>query len=143
MVTMVKMRIMLVDDEERFLQTTQKMIAKKGYDALTAKSGEEALKKIEEELVHVVILDVKMPGMDGVETLKHIKQRFPLVEVIMLTGHATAESAVEGLKLGATDYLTKPTNIDDLITKAEEAYNKRVILEQKIQMAEAMKKSHI
>jgi len=143
MVTMVKMRIMLVDDEERFLQTTQKMIVKKGYDALTVTSGAECLKKLEEELVHVVILDVKMPGMDGVETLKHIKQRFPLVEVIMLTGHATAESAVEGLKLGATDYLTKPTNIDELIAKAEEAYNKRVFLEQKIQMAEAMKKSHI
>jgi DNA-binding NtrC family response regulator len=143
MVTMVKMRIMLVDDEERFLQTTQKMVAKKGYDALTAVSGEECLKKLEQELVHVVILDVKMPGMDGVETLKYIKQRFPLVEVIMLTGHATAESAVEGLKLGATDYLTKPTSIDDLITKAEEAFNKRVVLEQKIQMAEALKKSHI
>jgi len=143
MVTMVKMRIMLVDDEERFLQTTQKMISKKGYDALIAASGAECLKKLEEELVHVVILDVKMPGMDGVETLKHIKQRFPLVEVIMLTGHATAESAVEGLKLGATDYLTKPTSIEDLITKAEEAYNKRVVLEQKIQMAEAMKKASI
>lgn len=143
MVTMVKMRIMLVDDEERFLQTTQKMIAKKGYDALTATSGAECLKKLEDELVHVVILDVKMPGMDGVETLKLIKQRFPLVEVIMLTGHATAESAVEGLKLGATDYLTKPTSIEDLIAKAEEAYNKRVVLEQKIQMAEALKKSHI
>jgi DNA-binding response OmpR family regulator len=143
MVTMVKMRIMLVDDEERFLQTTRKMISKKGYDALTVTSGAECLKKLEEELVHVVILDVKMPGMDGVETLKHIKQRFPLVEVIMLTGHATAESAVEGLKLGATDYLTKPTSIDELIAKAEEAYNKRVVLEQKIQMAEAMKKSHI
>jgi DNA-binding response OmpR family regulator len=134
---------MLVDDEERFLQTTRKMIAKKGYDALTATSGAECLKKLEDELVHVVILDVKMPGMDGVETLKHIKQRFPLVEIIMLTGHATAESAVEGLKLGATDYLTKPTSIDELIAKAEEAYNKRVVLEQKIQMAEAMKKSHI
>jgi DNA-binding response OmpR family regulator len=143
MVTMVKMRIMLVDDEERFLQTTKKMIDKKGYDTLTATSGEECLKKLEEELVHVVILDVKMPGMDGVETLKHIKQRFPMVEVIMLTGHATAESAVEGLKLGATDYLTKPTNIDDLIAKTEEAYNRRLVLEQKIQMAEAMKKSQI
>ena len=143
MVTMVKMKIMLVDDEERFLQTTQKMIAKKGYDVLTATSGEECLKKLEDELVHVVILDVKMPGMDGVETLKHIKQKFPLVEVIMLTGHATAESAVEGLKLGATDYLTKPANIEDLIAKAEEAYNKRVVLEEKIQMAEALKKSHI
>jgi DNA-binding response OmpR family regulator len=140
---MVKMKIMLVDDEERFIQTTQKMIAKKGYDVLTATSGEECLKKLEDELVHVVILDVKMPGIDGVETLKHIKQKFPLVEVIMLTGHATAESAVEGLKLGATDYLTKPANIEDLIAKAEEAYNKRVVLEEKIQMAEALKKSHI
>ena len=143
MVTMVKMRIMLVDDEERFLQTTQKMIVKKGYDVLTAASGTECLEKLDNELVHVVILDVKMPGMDGVETLKHIKQRFPLVEVIMLTGHATAESAVEGLKLGATDYLTKPTSIEDLIAKAEEAFQKRVLLEQKIQMAEALKKSHI
>lgn len=143
MVTMVKMKIMLVDDEERFLQTTQKMLQKKGYEALTATSGDECLKILQEELVHVVILDVKMPGMDGVETLKHIKQKHPLVEVIMLTGHATAESAVEGLKLGATDYLTKPTSIEDLTAKAEEAYNKRVNLEQKIQMAEALKKAHI
>jgi DNA-binding NtrC family response regulator len=143
MVTLVKMRLMLVDDEERFLQTTQKMIAKKGYDALTATSGAECLKKLEEELVHVVILDVKMPGMDGVETLKQIKQRFPLVEVIMLTGHATAASAVEGMKLGATDYLTKPTSVEELIAKAEEAFNKRIVLEQKIQMAEALKKSQI
>jgi DNA-binding NtrC family response regulator len=143
MVTMVKMRLMLVDDEERFLQTTKKLLAKKGYDALTAVSGAECLKKLEEELVHVVILDVKMPGMDGVETLRAIKQRFPLVEVIMLTGHATAESAVEGMKLGATDYLTKPTDIEDLITKAEEAFNRRIDLERKIQMAEALKKSQI
>jgi DNA-binding NtrC family response regulator len=143
MVIMVKMRIMLVDDEERFLQTTQKMLAKKGYDAITATSGEECLKKLENELVHVVILDVKMPGMDGVETLKHIKRKHPMIEVIMLTGHATAESAVQGLKLGATDYLAKPTNFDDLVTKAEEAFNRRLSLEQKIKMAEAMKKSSI
>jgi DNA-binding NtrC family response regulator len=143
MVTMVKMRLLLVDDEERFLQTTKKLLAKKGYDALTAVSGAECLKTLEKELVHVVILDVKMPGMDGVETLRAIKQRFPLVEVIMLTGHATAESAVEGMKLGATDYLTKPTDIEDLITKAEEAFNKRIDLERKIQMAEALKKSQI
>ena len=143
MVTLVKMRLMLVDDEERFLQTTQKMLTKKGYEALTATSGAECLKKLAEELVHVVILDVKMPGMDGVETLKQIKQRFPLVEVIMLTGHATTESAVEGMKLGATDYLTKPSSVEDLIAKAEEAFNKRIVLEQKIQMAEALKKSQI
>lgn len=143
MVSREKMRIMLVDDEERFLQTTQKMITKKGYEVLIAASGAECLKKLEEEQVHVVILDVKMPGMDGIETLKHIKQRFPLMEVIMLTGHANTESAVEGMKLGATDYLAKPIEIEDLLAKAEEAFNKRVILEQKIRMAEALKKSNI
>jgi DNA-binding NtrC family response regulator len=84
----------------------------------------------------VVILDVKMPGMDGIETLKAIKSQFPLVEVIMLTGHATVESAIEGLKSGATDYLMKPTEIDELILKAEEAFEKRQRLEEKIRLAQ-------
>ena len=143
MVTMVKMRIMLVDDEERFLQTMQKMILKKGYDAVTAVSGEECLEKLEKELVHVVILDVKMPGMDGVETLKKIKQRYPRMEVIMLTGHATAESAVAGMKSGATDYLQKPTSVEDLISKAEEAFSRHLALEEKIRLAEAFKKASV
>lgn len=143
MVTMIKMRIMLVDDEERFLQTTQKLLAKNGYEAITATNGLECLQKLEHELVHVVILDVKMPDMDGVETLKRIKQQFPMTEVIMLTGHATAESAVEGMKSGATDYLVKPADIETLIAKAEAAFNRRVDLENKIQMAEALKKSSI
>lgn len=143
MVTMVKMRMMLVDDEERFLQTTQKLLSRHGYEVLTATSGMECLKKLEEELVHVVILDVKMPGMDGVETLKRIKQKHPMVEVIMLTGHATAESAVEGMKSGATDYLVKPANVEDLVAKAEEAFQRRTDLESKIRMAEALKTSPI
>jgi DNA-binding response OmpR family regulator len=143
MVTMIKMRIMLVDDEERFLQTTQKLLAKNGYEAITATNGMECLEKLSQELVHVVILDVKMPGMDGVETLKRIKLQFPMTEVIMLTGHATAESAVEGMKSGATDYLVKPADIETLIAKAEAAFNRRVDLENKIQMAEALKKSSI
>ena len=143
MVTMVKMRIMLVDDEERFLQTMKKMIIKHGYDAVTAASGEECLKKLEQELVHVVILDVKMPGMGGVETLKKIRLLYPRIEVIMLTGHATAESAVEGMKSGATDYLQKPTSVEDLIAKAEEAFNRHIAVEEKIRLAEAFKKSSI
>ncbi|MGB5985721.1 MAG: response regulator, partial [Desulfobacterales bacterium] len=106
------MKIMLVDDEERFLSTTQKLLTKKGIDVVTASSGEEALEALNRELIHVVILDVKMPGMDGNETLREIKKRFPLVEVIMLTGHASVDSAVNGLKSGATDYLMKPTEID-------------------------------
>jgi len=143
MVTMVKMRLMLVDDEERFLQTTSKMIRKKGYDVITAVSGEECLENLEKELVHVVILDVKMPGMDGVETLKRIKQKYPRIEVIMLTGHATADSAVEGLKSGATDYLQKPTGIEDLVAKAEQAFARHLDIEEKIRLAEAFKQSSI
>ena len=133
---MEQMKLLLVDDETRFLSTTQKLLTKKGYDALTAESGHEALDLLAHKTVHVVILDVKMPGMDGIEALKEIKRRFPLTEVIMLTGHGTVESAVDGLKNGATDYLTKPTDIDELIDKAEEAFAKRSRLEEKIRMAQ-------
>ena len=134
---METMKIMLVDDEERFLSTTLKLLTKKGIDAVTAASGAEALEKLNHKHIHVVILDVKMPGMDGNETLKEIKKRFPLVEVIMLTGHATVESAIDGLKSGATDYLMKPTEIDELIAKTREAFRKRLLLEEKIQMAQS------
>jgi len=132
---MEKMKIMLVDDEERFLITTKKLIEKKGYDVLTASSGAEALEKLRLHNIHVVILDVKMPGMDGAATLRHIKSDFPLVEVIMLTGHATVESAVDGLKSGATDYLMKPTDVGELLEKAEDAFEKRQKLEEKIRLA--------
>ena len=130
------MKMMLVDDEKRFLSTTRKLLSRKGYDVLTAISGSEALEKLLTHNVHVVILDVKMPGMDGIATLKEIKKLFPMIEVIMLTGHATAESAVEGLKSGATDYLMKPTDVDILIEKAEEAFEKRQRLEEKIRLAQ-------
>jgi DNA-binding NtrC family response regulator len=134
---MERMKIMLVDDEERFLATTQKLLTRKGIDVVTAASGAEALELLNRQNIHVVILDVKMPGMNGNETLKEIKTRFPLVEVIMLTGHATVESAIDGLKSGATDYLMKPTGIDELIEKAEEAFEKRQRLEEKIRLARA------
>jgi len=136
---MEKMKMLLVDDEERFLATTQKLLAKKDIEAVTATSGKEALEILLQKNIHVVILDVKMPGMDGIATLKEIKSRFPMVEVIMLTGHATVESAIDGLKSGATDYLMKPTGIDELVDKAEEAFKKRQRLEEKIRMAQSRK----
>jgi DNA-binding NtrC family response regulator len=122
---MEKMQIMLVDDEHRFLVTTSKLLTRKGYPVVTATSGAEALRKLEEVHVHVVVLDVKMPGMDGITSLKEIKKRFPDVEVILLTGHATLESAVNGLNAGACDYLMKPCNLDELIRKAQEVFEKR------------------
>jgi DNA-binding NtrC family response regulator len=133
------MKLMLVDDEERFLSTTRKLLERKGYDVVTASSGAEALEVLRKTLVHVVILDVKMPGMDGNATLTEIKRQYPMTEVIMLTGHATVESAINGLKSGASDYLMKPTDIDDLITKAEEAYSRRQGLEEKIRVARMRK----
>ena len=136
---MKKMRMMLVDDEERFLSTTKKLLEKKGYDVVTALSGAEALEKIRVQNIHVVILDVKMPGMDGNATLKEIKRQFPLIEVIMLTGHATMESAIDGLKSGAIDYLTKPADINEIIQKAEQAFEKRKDLEEKIRVARMRK----
>lgn len=136
---MEQMKIMLVDDEERFLQTTQKLLQKNGLDTIIATSGETALEKLRSEPVHVVILDVKMPGMDGIATLKEIKRQFPMTEVIMLTGHATVESAIEGLKSGATDYLMKPADIEEIMQKAKESFANRRRLEEKIRVAHMRK----
>ncbi|MCD4719617.1 MAG: response regulator [Desulfobacula sp.] len=122
---MTKINIMLVDDEERFLSTTKKLLERKGYTVQTASSGIQALEKLKNHHIQVVILDVKMPGMDGIATLKKIKRDFPLIEVIMLTGHGTVESAVEGVKLGAANYLVKPADIDDISQKIQEAFAKR------------------
>jgi DNA-binding NtrC family response regulator len=125
--------ILLVDDEVPFVETMTKRLRKRGLTVGAAYSGQEALKRLaEESSIDVVILDVKMPGMDGIATLKEIKKVYPLVEVIMLTGHATIESAIEGMRLGAFDYLTKPCDLADLVTKASEAKNKKSKHEEKI-----------
>ena len=125
--------VLLVDDEVPFVETITKRLEKRKIDVKAAHSGQEALDMLAKHAdVEAVILDVKMPGMDGIETLKHIKAGFPLVEVIMLTGHATVESAIEGMKLGAFDYLMKPCDIDGLVAKLEEAVAKKRKHEEKI-----------
>jgi DNA-binding NtrC family response regulator len=134
-----KMKMMLVDDEQRYLTTTQKLLERKGVEVLIAPGGKEALDLLKRHNVHVVVLDVKMPGMDGNETLKAIKALYPLVEVIMLTGHATVDSAIDGLKSGACDYLMKPADIDEILEKAMAAFEKRQRLEEKIRIAQSKK----
>jgi DNA-binding response OmpR family regulator len=129
------MQLLLVDDEERFLSTISKLLKKQGVSLLTATNGYDALDILNEHRIDAVILDVKMPGLDGVEVLRKIKHKYPLVEVIMLTGHASVESAVEGLKLGAFDYLIKPCDISVLLEKANEAYMKKRNMEEKIRKA--------
>ena len=114
-------KLLIVDDEQRFLSTVEKILKRQGFDVLIAESGQNALSILEIHDVQVVILDVKMPGMDGFQTLKEIKHRYPEIEVIMLTGHATVPSAVEAMQMGASDYLMKPVAMDQLTEKVYEA----------------------
>ena len=125
--------VLLVDDEVPFVEAMSRRLKKRDINVLTSFNGFEALGVLEEDRsVEVVILDVKMPGMDGIETLGEIRKKFPLVEVIMLTGHATVETGIEGMKLGAFDYLMKPCDMDVLIDKLKEAVAKKRKHEEKI-----------
>ena len=132
--------ILLVDDEVPFVEAMARRMVKRGYKVLTAFSGQEALEKLaskEGQKIEAVILDVKMPGMNGLETLVGIKREYPLIEVIMLTGHATVESAIEGMKMGAYDYLMKPCDIELLSSKLAESVDLKRRRENKILEARA------
>ncbi|MEF2144660.1 MAG: response regulator [Desulfovibrionaceae bacterium] len=130
--------VLLVDDEKAFVETMTKRLDKRDVAVRTAFSGQAALDALaEDSSIEVVVLDVKMPGLDGVETLTQIKQDYPLVEVIMLTGHATVETAIDGMKLGAFDYLMKPCEMDVLMQKIDAAATKKRQHEEKILEARA------
>jgi DNA-binding NtrC family response regulator len=124
-----------VDDEQDFRETLVKRLLKRRFSIRGAENGQHALEIIENEPVDVVVLDVLMPGMDGIETLREIRKNKPLIEVIMLTGHASLESGLEGMKIGAFDYIMKPTSIDDLVEKINQAYKKKTAHEGKIRTA--------
>ena len=129
--------IMLVDDEALFVETTAKRLVKRSIEVISVFSGEECLETLEShQNLDVIVLDVKMPGMDGIETLKKVKQKYPLIEVIMLTGHATIKMGIDGMKSGAFDFLTKPCDIEELVSKIEEATKKKKEHEEKIQDAQ-------
>ncbi|WP_319778183.1 response regulator [Maridesulfovibrio sp.] len=119
---MMDATILFVDDEAGFVDAMSKRLARRNMTIHKAYDGEQALKSLAENHgIEVVILDMKMPGKNGLEVLRDIKRDFPIVEVIMLTGHATVESAIEGMQNGAFDYLMKPCNIDDLAEKLRKA----------------------
>ena len=127
---MENLSVLLVDDEEDFLRTIVKRLLKRGIAAPGVSRGEEALALLAEKPRDVVVLDVKMPGMGGLEVLKHIKAQWPTTEVIMLTGHASVDAAMEGMDHGAFDYLMKPADLEDLLYKLEDAYRKKTLAEQ-------------
>ncbi|MEW5725846.1 MAG: response regulator [Thermodesulfobacteriota bacterium] len=114
--------VLLVDDERDFVEALAMRLSLRRLAVFTATSGPEALAVLEREQVDVVVLDVRMPGMDGLQTLRAMKDKHPLIEIILLTGHADLETSMQGLTLGAFDYLLKPVNIDDLVYKMQEAY---------------------
>ena len=125
--------VLLVDDEIEFVETFSERLELRDLAISKAFNGEEALQVLKENTnVEVVILDVKMPRMDGIETLTEIKKKFPLMEVIMLSGHADVESAIDGMKQGAFDYLMKPCEMDQMIAKVTEAAAKKRQHEEKI-----------
>ncbi len=133
---MDRFKILVVDDETDFLETIVARLKKRKLDATGVVSGEAAIELLKNELFDVILLDVKMPGgMDGIETLREIKKIQPLAEVVMLTGHASLETSIEGMKQGAFDYLLKPMKLENLLEKMTEAFENKARHDKKIRNA--------
>jgi two-component system, OmpR family, response regulator len=123
--TMNKLNILLVDDEVEFITSLAERLALRGFNTLTATDGPGALELIKKQSFQAVVLDVMMPGMDGLETLQEIKKIDESLEVILLTGHASVQVALQGIQAGAFDYLVKPVDVDELAFRLQDACEKR------------------
>jgi DNA-binding NtrC family response regulator len=128
--------VLLVDDEETFVLTLAKRLTLRRFNVFTATSAVRAFTTLDEHRIDVIVLDVRMPDLDGIEATRDIKTAHPLVEVILLTGHASMEASLEGMRMGAFDYLLKPVNIDELVYKIEDASRKKQLQEEKIRRLE-------
>ncbi len=131
----MKTRVLIVDDEEDFVETLSERLSLRDFDVTTVSNGEAAVEEIQTYNFDIVILDVQMPGMTGIDVLREIKTLKPLIEVIMLTGHATVDTAIEGMRLGAYDFLLKPLNTEDLNAKICKAGERKAEHEERIQNA--------
>jgi two-component system, OmpR family, response regulator len=125
---MVCNRVLLVDDEAPFVEALGKRLNARELDVETAGSGEDAIARVEQRTFDVIVLDLAMPGMDGIETLKRLRKIDPDLQIILLTGHGSIEKAVEATKLGAIDFLQKPTVLSDLLDLIHKASDKRALL---------------
>ena len=122
---MIGAKILLVDDETVFTQNMAKLLTSRGYVVTAVNSGDAAIQELEQKDFDVVVLDLKMPGMDGITTLKEIKKLGLFTETLILTGHGSIDTALEAIKIGAYDYLTKPCEIDELVGKIEGAWERK------------------
>ena len=130
--------ILVVDDDQTNIDVVVSALGGE-YKTISALSAFEAIDQLKEQMPDLILLDVMMPGKSGVETLKEIKNSWPITEVIMLTGHGSVETAIEGMKLGAYDYLIKPTETEDLSQKITSAYQRKSDHEERIRQAEINK----
>lgn len=126
---MNRISVLVVDDETAFANNLHKLLTKRGYATTVVNDGESAIRTVEEDDFDVMILDLKMPGMDGIETLKQVKRRRPFLEVIILTGHGSVDSGLEGMQQGAFDYAMKPIVLEDLIERISQAYERKLMHE--------------
>jgi DNA-binding NtrC family response regulator len=124
-------KVLLVDDEDDFLKTLTQRLEVRGLKVTGATRGEEAVDLADKQEFDAIVIDLAMPGMDGLETLKHIKENHPEAEIIMLSGQGSIKKSTEAMKLGAEDFLEKPVDIQELLKKIAEAKDKRVLILQK------------
>ena len=124
-------KVLLVDDEEEFLELMAERLVARGIEVSKSSSAEDALSRIETDMFDAVILDLQMPGMNGLEALRQIKERRPEIQVILLTGHATVEKGVEAIKLGAMDFVEKPADLEVLEEKITRAHKKKMLIVEK------------
>lgn len=127
----LKARVLLVDDEVEFLQTLSTRLELRGLKVDTAESGEAAISKVEQQEFDVIVVDLSMPGIDGIETMERIKDINPSAEIIMLTGYGSVESGVKAIKTGAGDFLQKPVEMATLLEKIGEAKSRRMLVLEK------------
>lgn len=127
----MKEKVLIIDDEQEFTEALAERMTNRGMTVSTSSSAVEGLKNVEEKSFDVVVLDLQMPEMDGIETLKILKKKRPELQVILLTGHATVEKGIEAMKLGAMDLLEKPADMTTLTEKIKKAQAKKMILVEK------------
>ncbi|MFZ7128233.1 MAG: response regulator [Desulfobacterales bacterium] len=137
MIIKTPVHVMIVDDERDFVEMLAVKLKDAGFEVTPAYDGQECLDRLQANNIDVVVLDIKMPGLDGIEVLREIKRLYPILEVILLTGHGSIETSVRGMKLGAFDYLLKPADFDELLEKLHNARQRKEAHEERIRKAEA------